>query len=74
MSVLSDAIAAATTSVDAAISRVTTDVSSLKAQIATLEAEVAGGTATQADLDALAALTAKVNGLDPTVPDVLPTP
>ncbi len=71
MSQLSDALAAATASVDAAISRVTNDITSLQAQIAALQAQIASGTATQADLDALAALQAKVDALDPTNPATL---
>ena len=69
---LDEAIAAATASADAAITRVTTDVASLKAQIAALQAQIAAGGATPAQIQALADLQAKLDGLDPTVPAVLP--
>lgn len=72
MSALSDKIAEVSTSVDAAIERVQVDVADQQAKIADLERMVAQGTATQADLDALDALRAKVDALDPVKPDVLP--
>ena len=72
MSALSDAIADVGTSVDAAATRVQTDVAGLKQQIADLEAQVAAGTATQADLDALAALKVKVDQIDPATATTLP--
>ncbi len=72
MSVLSDAIAAANASADAAVARVQTDVQSLKDQIAALQAQIDAGGSTPADLTNLAALQAKLDALDPTVPAVLP--
>jgi hypothetical protein len=72
MSALSDAIAAASSSADAAIARVQTDLTALAAQIADLQSQIAAGTATPADLAALADLKAKYDALDPTSPAVLP--
>ena len=73
MSALSDAIQAGNDAADAAISRVNTDIASLKQQITDLQNQVAQGGATQADLDNLAALTAKLAALDPSNPATLPT-
>ena len=72
MSALSDQIAALGTSTDAAVTRVTTDVTTLKATIADLQAKVDAGLATPEDIAALTALQAKVDGLDPQSPVVLP--
>ncbi len=58
MSVLSDDIAAATAAADSAIARVTAEITALQAQIATLQANPG---ATQADLDAITALKAKLD-------------
>jgi hypothetical protein len=74
MSVLSDKIDAVTTTTDAAIARVQADVTALTAKVAELQALVDSGGATPADLAALDALQAKLAALDPTAPDVLPTP
>jgi hypothetical protein len=71
--VLSDKIAAASTSADGAIGRVQTDVTALRAQVALLQQQVDSGTASEADLAALDGLTAKLDALDPTSPVVLPT-
>ncbi len=68
MSKLSDAIAAGDAAADAALARVQADVATLRAKIAELQALVDAGTATQADFDALAALKAKIDGIDPTSP------
>lgn len=73
MSALSDAITAVGTSVDAATVRVQTDVAAFQQKIADLQAIIDSGTYTQADVDALAALQAKVDAIDPTSPVVLPT-
>lgn len=72
MSILSDKIDAATASTDAAIVRVQTDVAALNAKIVELQTLVDSGGATQADLDALDALKAKVDALDPSSPVVIP--
>ena len=72
MSVLSDKIAEVGTKVDAAATRITTDVTNLKAQIAALQAQIAAGGASQADLDALTALEAKLEQIDPATPTTVP--
>ncbi len=72
LSQLSDAIAALSASTDAAVSRVQTDVTALKAQIATLQAQVDAGTASPADMQALADLKAKIDAIDPTNPATIP--
>lgn len=71
MSAISDAIAATDASVDAATARVQSDIATLKQEIVDLEAQVAAGTATQADLDALAALKVKVDAIDPATPSTI---
>ena len=73
MSALSDAIAAANTSADRAIDRVQQDVTSLQARIDALQAQVDQGGASQADMDALAALQSKLDALDPSKETTLPT-
>lgn len=74
VSVLSDKIAELNQHADDAVARVTTDLTALRSQIADLQAQVASGGATQADLDALAALEAKLDALDPTPPPPPPAP
>jgi hypothetical protein len=74
MSVITDKIAALTTSVDGALARVQEDVTTLQAKIDALQAQVDAGVATPEDLAALDALQAKVDALDPVKPDVLPEP
>jgi multidrug resistance efflux pump len=78
MSAISDRIARLTTAVDGAIARVQSDVSSLNTEIQRLQDLVEEGTATQQDMDALDALQAKLDALDPvkpaTLPDTGPTP
>lgn len=73
MSQISDAIAAVSTAVDSATSRVQTDVANFNQQIATLQAQVDAGTASPADIQALADLVTRVNAIDPANPQVLPT-
>jgi len=68
MSALSDAIAATKASADATLTRVTADIANLNGQIVALQAQIAGGGASQADLDALAALQTELAGIDPTNP------
>jgi capsule polysaccharide export protein KpsE/RkpR len=65
---LTDAIKAASDAADGAISRTQADVSALRQQVADLEAQVASGGASQADMQALSDLKAKLDALDPTVP------
>lgn len=72
MSKISDKIAAVGTSLDAAIARVQGDVVTLQDKIAELEALVASGTATPEELDALDALKAKLDAIDPVKDAVLP--
>ena len=72
MSLLGDKISAVEVALDTAIARVEADVTELKAKIDELQAKVDTGTATQEELDRLTALEAKLNGLDPHKPDVLP--
>jgi predicted nucleic acid-binding Zn-ribbon protein len=74
MSQLSDKITALNSGIDAAIARVQTDVTALNAKIVELQAKVDAGTATPEDLAALDSAQAKVDALDPTKPDTLPTP
>jgi hypothetical protein len=74
MSALSDKITAVGTSLDAAIARVQSDVATLTQKIADLQALVDQGTATPEDIAALDMLKSKLDGLDPTVPEVLPEP
>jgi hypothetical protein len=71
MSKLSDGIATASASADQAITRVTATVTDLTAQIAALQAIVDSGGATPADLQAIADLQAKLDGLDPTKPTTI---
>lgn len=73
VSKLSDKIAEVTSSVDAAIGRVQSDVATLNAKIAELQALVDSGGASQADMDALESLRAKLDAIDPTSPETLPT-
>ena len=74
MSVLSDKIAALTTSVDAAVARIQVDVTAFGAKIAELEAKVAAGGATPEEIQALDDLKAKIDAIDPTSDVVLPEP
>jgi primosomal protein N'' len=68
MSALSEKLAALSAAADEAIARVQVDVDDLKAKIAELEAKAT----TDQDLEALDALKAKLDALDPTKPDTLP--
>lgn len=72
MGQLSDAIASANTAADSAISRVQNDVANLRQQVSDLQAQVDSGNASPADIQALADLQAKLDGLDPSTPAVLP--
>lgn len=54
--------------IDAETTQVQTKVAALDAKIAELQALVDAGTATQAQIDQLARLTAKVDAIDPTEP------
>lgn len=72
MSKITDKINEASSSADAAISRVGDDVDALEGRVAQLQQMVADGGASQADLDALDALKAKLDALDPTKPATLP--
>jgi predicted aconitase len=68
MSKISDAIAAANASALAMVQRVTTEQAALQAEIDSLTTNAT----TQADVDAVAALQAISDGLDPTNPATLP--
>jgi hypothetical protein len=72
MSILGDAIAKVTASVDAATARVQADMVGLRDQIAKLQALVDSGGASAADMQALADLQAKADAIDPTVAATLP--
>lgn len=65
MSALSDKIAQLDTTVADAEGRVSADLAEMKAKIAELQATIDAGGGTQADLDALDALTTRVKALDP---------
>lgn len=69
MSALSDALADLKADIDAKVDATNAHIADLKAQIATLETKEGF---TQADLDMIAELKAKVAALDPTDPAVLP--
>lgn len=68
MSELSDKVAEAVSSFDAAQVRVETAVAELRAEVADLRTKVA----TPQDLEALTALDAKIDALDPRTPATLP--
>ncbi len=64
MSAISDAIAAVNASADAEIARVGAKEDALRQQVIDLQAQIDAGTASQADIDALAAVKAKLDVID----------